>query len=216
MSTKTAIAFIAGVVVFLVLYVGHRVIKRNLSNQLSRKLSDKDYQGYSKLLDSWRAKYFFKPYNIAYLRLTAAMVKNDTHEIDKCFEAFESTRMKSKEKEDIIYKAFNYYLALEDYRKAKRYYEFSQNMFNKGLKNEIEIMYNTYCEKGYKFLDELLKSTEEMPLSYRTANYSIISQMYENKGDKKNAEEFLNKAREAAKEVYTELEKQKEEEQQEE
>ena len=63
--------------------------KRNdLLNALSTYLAKKDYESFDKLIEDNKTKRFIPSFNIAYLKLNEAMMKEDMEEIKKAFGAF--------------------------------------------------------------------------------------------------------------------------------
>ena len=55
-------------------------------------------------------------------------------------------------------------------------------------------MYNTFAEKGHKYLDELLDIKEEdLDEETKIRNEYLISEMYKNKGDLKLSDSYRQK-----------------------
>ncbi len=214
MNKDFVISIVIGAIIFLVLYIGHKLLKKKTTNDLTRCLRETRYNDYEKLLNKPLTKYFFSAYERAYMRLTGALHMDNRRYIDECFAAFENTRMKSKDKEDIICKAFNYYISIDNHKMAKKYYDYSKDMYNKAAKRDIAIVYDTYVEKGYKYLDEYLKDEAIMPDELKTVYYAMLAQMFDNKGDKKMAKEYNKKALEYQKHLEESIVQQLDEENQ--
>ena len=80
---------------------------------------------------------------------------NNPSEITKAFSNF-NIRMNKTQKETILKRAFYYYIGIEDITRTKHYYELLKKQ---GVKDQVtlDIMYDVYVDKGYKYLDPGIK-----------------------------------------------------------
>ena len=84
--------------------------KRRRYDLLINTLKQKDFEKLDKLLSSKVTQFFFAPFNIDYLRLNSAIMRNDKEMIAKCFEEFDRHRLNKKQKEEVYMKGFNYFI----------------------------------------------------------------------------------------------------------
>lgn len=146
-------------------------------------LKKKDFEKLDELLASKTTQFFFAPFNIDYLRLNSAIMRNDSEMIKKCFKAFDGKRLNKKQKEEVYMKGFNYFIYEKDYDNAKIYLDKVNTLDNENMKQEAECIYDVYALNGYKYLDFLLEQTEKLDDIYKGVNEYLISMMYKNKGD---------------------------------
>ena len=163
--------------------------KRNdLLNALSTYLTKKDYESFDKLIEDDKTKRFIPSFNIAYLKLNEAMMKEDMEEIKKAFGAF-NMRMNNAQKAALYKQGFYFYVGIEDKEKAKEYYELLKPLNVKDQKM-LDVTYNTYVEKGSAYLDEMLEQASKVTEENKMSFYALISDMYRNAGDEVKAKEY--------------------------
>lgn len=163
--------------------------KRNsLFEQLSSFLAKKDYASFDKLIDSSETKKLFPVYNIAFLKLNEAMLKEDKKAIDQAFDSFDM-RMNNAQKEALYKKGFYYYLGLEDRTKTRTYYDLLKELKVKDEKM-LDVMYDTYIDKGYKFLEDVKTLADQMKDEQKMPYYALLADMYRNKGDEDEAKKY--------------------------
>ena len=186
MDPKILIAIVAVIFVADMGLQFYQNKKRNsLFEQLSSFLAKKDYASFDKLIDSSETKKLFPVYNIAFLKLNEAMLKEDKKAIDQAFDSFDM-RMNNAQKEALYKKGFYYYLGLEDRTKTRVYYDLLKELKVKDEKM-LDVMYDTYIDKGYKFLEDVKTLADQMKDEQKMPYYALLADMYRNKGDEDEA-----------------------------
>lgn len=182
---------VALVIIFAIIsIVAPNIIKKKYQDKFVELFQKKKFDELEELLNKKIVKYTFMPFNIEYLRLNIAFVKDDEKAINNQFEVFSKMPMNTKQKEDVYVKYFNYYVMIEDMERAKKAYELVQGLKNENIKKNADITYDIFCEKGYKYLDEIKESADNATGEMKGYNSYLVSLMYENKGDKENAEKY--------------------------
>ncbi|MBQ1482350.1 MAG: hypothetical protein IIZ28_02140 [Erysipelotrichaceae bacterium] len=169
--------------------------KRNeLFDRLSSFLAKKEYDAFDELIDSPQTRKLFPAFNIAFLKLNEAMLKEDREAVDRAFGQFD-VRMNGVQKEALYKKGFYYYLGLEDRTKTRVYYDLL-----KGLKvrdeQMIDVMYDTYIDKGYGHIDEIKALADQGSEEQKMPYYALLADMYRNKGEEDTAKEYEKKVSE--------------------
>ena len=135
--------------------------KRNdLFEQLSGCLAREDYVAFDALIDSRDVIMSFPPYNLAFLKLNEAMMKDNKREIDRTFDSF-TMPMNRDQKETLYKRAFYYYLGVGETEKAAAYYELIKDL-KVVDQDTIDAMYDTYVLKGSKHLEDVLTKIEKL------------------------------------------------------
>ena len=171
----------------IIIAIAFNLKKRSLYNQLVEYAASKHFKEFDELIDTKMSRFLFNPFSIDYLKLNKEILANDTKAIDKMFTSITGHRLNLKQKQEIYSKGFNYYIGIENYAKAKEFLDLVHTLNNAQMDREMDRIYDIYALKGYKYLDEILEETSEMPDTYKGVNEFLISLMYENKGDKKKA-----------------------------
>lgn len=190
-----SIALIVAIVIIELvwLYRGNKT-KEKLLKELNNLLSNEKFDEFDQLIDSKDVMKHFPPYNISYMKLNKAMIQNNPSAINKAFGSFKF-KMNDIQKETVYKRGFYYYLGIEDKRRTDYFYNRLKDMNIKD-KISLDIMYDTYIEKGYRYLDEVLANISNLSKEAQAPYIAIIADMYRNKGDKKNADEYEKKAEE--------------------
>ena len=189
MDPKILIAIVAVVFIGDMGFQFYQNKKRNdLFEKLSSFLSKKDYASFDELIDSAETRKFFPAYNIAFLKLNEAMLKEDKRAIDQAFDSF-GMRMNNAQKEALYKKGFYYYLGLEDKAKTRTYYDLLKGLKVKDEKM-LDVMYDTYIEKGCKFIDEVKGLAEGLKEEQKMPYYALLADMYRNKGEEDEAKGY--------------------------
>ena len=179
------------VVLAMVIALVMNILKKKINGQLIECVKNDDDQGFETILNKTFTKFILSPFNIDYMRLNFAFIKNDNHKIEELLDTFEHRNLNSKQRQDIYSKAFNYYLSLENKSKAKHWLDLIHEQVNNNqMILEFDTLYDIYLEKGWKYLDEMLENLEDMEETYRGPSEFLISLMYENKGEKNKAKEY--------------------------
>ena len=154
-----------------------------------------DFRSAYNLANSAIVHFLFKAYDYNSNRLNYALATEDPKLIDEAFDKFLKMRMMSdSQRADILSRAFDYYMSIDDRPKIDYYYKRLMNVGDEALTREIDCVYNTYFQGGYVYLQYKLDQIKDMKPKYRGTHEFYISKMYENKGDMKNAKKYLDMA----------------------
>ncbi len=187
---KIGIYIVIFIIAVVVLTFAISYLKSLQYKKLVSFLEKKEFDKFDQEIDTLYTKILFPPFNVDYMKLNGAILRNDERLIDKSFAVFDNKRLNVKQKEAVYMMAFNYYISLEDYKKAKKYVDAVNTLNNEQMKKEANRIYNIYAEKGHRYLDEMLEEVNMMDDTYKGVHEFLIYLMYENKGDKENAEKY--------------------------
>ncbi|MBQ1509201.1 MAG: hypothetical protein IIZ47_07235 [Erysipelotrichaceae bacterium] len=205
MKFFTILAIIFGVLaavsliyLFLTITSGNRIEK-----ELVELLAQRDFSAFEKLLADPRTVKYVRPYNLDILRLNAAVMKGDKKKIDEAFDRFDNARLNAAQQEAVYTQAFEYYQAIGDKKKVKKYHGLIMGMNSKddSLKNSIDRMYDIYQKGGYRYLEDTLEELEGANEDLMPILEGMIASMYKNKGDMKKYQEYRDLAEKHLKEV---------------
>ena len=203
-------------VITAVLIIGNELFRKigekKVTDKLTKLFLKGDFDALDKELDKKLTKYLVHPFNLDYLRLNAALAKGKKKEIDAQFEHFDQVRLNNDQKQLIDSNAFYYYVGNKDEKNAKKYYN---RIMESGLLDEdkkvFSRLYDTYILKGFQYLEETEKELSEAEEKEKAPLEALLAVMYENKGDKKKAQEYYSKVEEFTKEMEESLKKTEEE-----
>ena len=201
MDTKFMIAMVAAVFLF---DMGLQVLQGKKRDKLLKKLSElmanKEFEEFEKLIDSDEVRKAFPIYNRNFLKLNEAFLKEDKDAISEAFQSFSGLTMNKVQKEALYQKAFYYYLSIKDKGNCRAYYDLLKDL---GVKDQetLDIMYDTYILNGYKYLDQLLEKCGEGKDPKNLPIYSILADVYRNKGEEVKAKEYEDLVIELSEEI---------------
>ena len=156
------------ILVILFLFALSIVIPKRLRSRLAGELSSclmtRDFDQFDRLIEKRSAQFVFDPFNIDFMKLNAALVKQDPAEIDRRFADFDQCRLNDKQKEAVYYNAFYYYVACSDIAKVKQYGNRLLNLAtcSETLKAETQKYYAVMIDHSYADLDEDLARLDQL------------------------------------------------------
>lgn len=171
----------------------------DLLQQLNTLLANEEYEEFEKLIDTPEVKKSFTAYNVAFMKLNKAMMKNNPSEITQAFANF-NIKMNPVQRETVLKRAFYYYIGVKDFKRTEHYYNLLKDM---NVKDQVtlDIMYDTYVNKGYRYLEEVLNNYERLSEEDQAPYIALIADMYKNKGDNEKAKEFEDKTQKIIQEI---------------
>ena len=187
MNTFTIVLIALVALLVLQFYQNYR--RNEIFKKLSKYLSEKDYDSFDELLKANSTRSLFPPYNIAYLKLSEAMLKEDEKLVKETIDSFTSLKINSAQKEALYKKAFYYYVGNEDKTSSKKYYDLLMESEAKD-KDVVAAFYDTYILKGSAHLEQILEKTNGLPEKQKLPYYPLIADMYRNEGNNEEAEKY--------------------------
>ena len=188
------------ILVILILFALSIVIPKRLRSRLAGELSSclmtRDFDRFDRLIEKRSVQFVFDPFNIDFMKLNAALVKQDPAEIDRRFADFDQCRLNDKQKEAVYYNAFYYYVARSDIAKVRLYGNRLLNLAtcSEALKAETQKDYAVMIDHSYADLDEDLAKLDQLEGEEKAKAEFLISKMFENKGDSQQAKLYLDRS----------------------
>lgn len=196
---------IACTVFILFFFIIENVLMRRISNQLTMYSYNREFDKYDVLRHKWITLYLFKPFNLNFMDLNVAILSANKAEIDQCFSKLEKIRMNKKQKELVYNRGFYYYVLIQEKEKAKRFYYLLCDGNEANVSKDVLVFYDTFIEKGFQYLDEVKELLKTCSADQQADLESLLSKMYENKGERELSEKYRN----SAEKHFTEYEKKK-------
>ncbi len=188
MKTEILVAFM------ILLIVGQPVaqflLKKRYQNKIYACFKHRDYEGLENILNNKTVKFTFTPFNIEYCRLNGAIMRDDKKAVNRQFDVLLDMKLNEHQKQDVCLNGFNYYLSVNDQKRTDKFYKLSKSLKNEEIKKNIDISYNILFEKGYTYLDDILKLYENCAEEEKYINEYLLSIMYKNKGDHERSKHF--------------------------
>ena len=187
---KSVYYIVAIALLLLLINFGRKYIVKYVSSNLTDYLYNGDFDNFEKLINKWYTKYLIHPFNIDFLKLSEALIKQDSKQIEKCLEVFENTTITDKQKQAIYQKAFFYYLQEDNHTKLKKYYKLIKNLEDKTLFNNIDDIYKIVVDRDVTLLSKYENIYNENNNNSMAAY--LLYNIYKNSDDSKNANKYLN------------------------
>lgn len=194
--TMPLISFIllGSALVFLIIVQGARSM---ISNKLQNLFTSKLYDEFLDTVDKPSTRFFIPAYNRAYLRLNAFMAKGSAEKAKAAFDQLLTMRSTRTQRDDLLFKAFQFYMQQEDFEDAKAVLD---EMRSYGRHEErveecvraYEIFGNSSCA----YIDEMEAAFDEAPYALKVSYALMLATQYASKKDGGSAEKWQNTARE--------------------
>lgn len=185
MDMKTVgMAMVAAALVFTV-YI--EVKKRTTIGKLETYLAKGDFESYLKLVDRPLTSILYPKYNVLFLRLNATMALSDAEQTERTIEQMAKLKMSDEQRLALAVKAFNFYVDVEDKRKAKEALKYIEKHGGKEAAGVNRRTYDIFLKKSSAYISEMEHALEKATPSDEVMLCQLLAVQYENKGDHEKA-----------------------------
>lgn len=185
MDMKTiGMVMVAAVLVFTV-YM--EVKKRTTIGKLETYLAKGDFESYLKLVDRPLTSILYPKYNVLFLRLNATMALSDAEQTERTIEQMDKLKMSDEQRLALAVKAFNFYVDVEDKRKAKEALKYIEKHGGKEAAGVNRRTYDIFLKKSSAYISEMEHALEKATPSDEVMLCQLLAVQYENKGDHEKA-----------------------------
>lgn len=185
MDMKTVgMAMVAAALVFTV-YI--EVKKRTTIGKLETYLAKGDFESYLKLVDRPLTSVLYPKYNVLFLRLNATMALSDAEQTERTIEQMAKLKMSDEQRLALAVKAFNFYVDVEDKRKAKEALKYIEKHGGKEAAGVNRRTYDIFLKKSSAYISEMEHALEKATPSDEVMLCQLLAVQYENKGDHEKA-----------------------------
>lgn len=185
MDMKTVgMVMVAAAFVFTV-YI--EVKKRTTIGKLETYLAKGDFESYLKLVDRPLTSILYPKYNVLFLRLNATMALSDAEQTERTIEQMAKLKMSEEQRLALAVKAFNFYVDVEDKRKAKEALKYIEKHGGKEAAGVNRRTYDIFLKKSSAYISEMEHALEKATPSDEVMLCQLLAVQYENKGDHEKA-----------------------------
>lgn len=185
MDMKTVgMVMVAAAFVFTV-YI--EVKKRTTIGKLETYLAKGDFESYLKLVDRPLTSILYPKYNVLFLRLNATMALSDAEQTERTIEQMAKLKMSDEQRLALAVKAFNFYVDVEDKRKAKEALKYIEKHGGKEAAGVNRRTYDIFLKKSSAYISEMEHALERATPSDEVMLCQLLAVQYENKGDHEKA-----------------------------
>lgn len=185
MDMKTVgMVMVAAAFVFTV-YI--EVKKRTTIGKLEIYLAKGDFESYLKLVDRPLTSILYPKYNVLFLRLNATMALSDAEQTERTIEQMAKLKMSDEQRLALAVKAFNFYVDVEDKRKAKEALKYIEKHGGKEAAGVNRRTYDIFLKKSSAYISEMEHALEKATPSDEVMLCQLLAVQYENKGDHEKA-----------------------------
>lgn len=185
MDVKTVgMVMVAAAFVFTV-YI--EVKKRTTIGKLETYLAKGDFESYLKLVDRPLTSILYPKYNVLFLRLNATMALSDAEQTERTIEQMAKLKMSDEQRLALAVKAFNFYVDVEDKRKAKEALKYIEKHGGKEAAGVNRRTYDIFLKKSSAYISEMEHALEKATPSDEVMLCQLLAVQYENKGDHEKA-----------------------------
>lgn len=185
MDMKTVgMVMVAAAFVFTV-YI--EIKKRTTIGKLETYLAKGDFESYLKLVDRPLTSVLYPKYNVLFLRLNATMALSDAEQTERTIEQMAKLKMSDEQRLALAVKAFNFYVDVEDKRKAKEALKYIEKHGGKEAAGVNRRTYDIFLKKSSAYISEMEHALEKATPSDEVMLCQLLAVQYENKGDHEKA-----------------------------
>lgn len=184
------------VVALCVISLVYTEVQKRLIFSRYEKLFEKgDFEGCLRVLEGPVAKIVYPRYNQLYMRLNAQMCLADTDASRRTIDEMLELNSSDKQRLVLLLRAFNFFVEQEDYERAGELLEELREKASPEQLAGCERTYAIFAEKSSAYVDQMEAELKDATGAERTTLLYLLSVQYENKGDVKRANEYLEQVR---------------------
>ena len=184
------------VVALCVISLVYTEVQKRLIFSRYEKLFEKgDFEGCLRVLEGPVAKIVYPRYNQLYMRLNAQMCLADTDASRRTIDEMLELNSSDKQRLVLLLRAFNFFVEQEDYERAGELLEELRESASPEQLAGCERTYAIFAEKSSAYVDQMEAELKDATGAERTTLLYLLSVQYENKGDVKRANEYLEQVR---------------------
>lgn len=184
------------VVALCVISLVYTEVQKRLIFSRYEKLFEKgDFEGCLRVLDGPVAKIVYPRYNQLYMRLNAQMCLADADASRRTIDEMLELSSSDKQRLVLLLRAFNFFVEQEDYERAGELLEELREKASPEQLAGCERTYAIFAEKSTVYVDQMEAELKDATGPERTTLLYLLSVQYENKGDVKRANEYLEQVR---------------------
>ncbi|NJE80933.1 hypothetical protein E0L17_06265 [Olsenella sp. SW781] len=184
------------VVALCVISLVYTEVQKRLIFSRYEKLFEKgDFEGCLRVLEGPVAKIVYPRYNQLYMRLNAQMCLADTDASRRTIDEMLELNSSDKQRLVLLLRAFNFFVEQEDYERAGELLEELREKASPEQLAGCERTYAIFAEKSSAYVDQMEAELKDATGPERTTLLYLLSVQYENKGDVKRANEYLEQVR---------------------
>ena len=172
------------IVVVLVLTAASEVIKRLLLSKVERLFAAGDFDGCLKVIGGSLARLTIPSFNREFMRLNALELKQDDEAAAEVIERLLRKGCSPKQRLALL--------------KASHMLELVESSGDKGLLRSCRVKFDIVFDKKSGYIHEMEEALPDASPEERAQLCYLLSLQYENKGDKRRADEYLRKSLEVA------------------
>lgn len=136
----------------------------------------------------------FPAWNRAFMSMNALMVEEDRSALDKLIPEMLCMGQSSKQRRELIGRAFNYYVEQGNEVGAKPLLEEIERVEPSEVSKQARMTYEIYLEKSFAYIDAMETRLSEVSGVNRGFTELLLAIQYENKGDARRAEQYFEKS----------------------
>ena len=184
------------VVALCVISLVYTEVQKRLIFSRYEKLFEKgDFVGCLRVLDGPVVKIVYPRYNQLYMRLNAQMCLADADASRRTIDEMLELSSSDKQRLVLLLRAFNFFVEQEDYERAGELLEELREKASPEQLAGCERTYAIFAEKSAAYVDQMEAELKDATGPERTTLLYLLSVQYENKGDVKRANEYLEQVR---------------------
>lgn len=184
------------VMVCVVSFIYTEIEKRMTFSRYESLFSRGDFEGCLRLLDRRVVRLVYPKYNRLFMRLNAQMCLDDADESRRIIDEMLGLMSTEEQRCVLLLRAFNFFVEQEDYARAKELLEELRKTKDVPAEQlaECERTYAIFAEKSSAYVREMEERLRSAKDAERATLLYLLSVQYENRGDAKRANEYLERA----------------------
>jgi len=170
--------------------VGVSFARRVILGKVHRFLQHKDPQGALDYLDKPGVRFAMPAFNREHMRLNAFLFMGKTDKVSQCFDSLLTMRTSKAQRQDVLVRAFQFYMQEEHFKDAKVILDEIKATFDTKLASDCERSYDVFARKDTSHIAEMEAEIEGAPYAKKANLAYLLTASYANANDEKSSEKW--------------------------
>ncbi|MDM8156857.1 hypothetical protein QUV96_04305 [Amedibacillus dolichus] len=187
-------------IVVAVIFGGNVLLRRHYTKKIVIAMSQEDYDGFFKVLDSSGSKLILRPSEREMMRLSAYLTLGKAKDIEEQLQLMLHMRLKKKERAAVATRGFYYYVEAKNRRKANDMIKIVEENGAPGSAKELKMIASVLLRKEAKYIKEFQSYYDNAKADEQRGMFAyLLGLQYSYIDDEKNTSRYLKEAQQLLK-----------------
>lgn len=192
MQEKITTSIIIALIFCFLYYLLIKYLRYKKQRVLFTDLEKQDFEKFDKDVNSWVTKMVFPRYNVEYIKLNRYLLDDKKDKIEEQFDLLLNAARGLEQHNDIVARAFDYYVYEENKDKVDPLFEDIKTSKNEALIQHATLLYDILILNKANHIESMEKTFEKGSAVQKQIDALLLERQYRNINNKEKASFYEN------------------------